>query len=513
MALDLQLNTYMKKQLEFKFLEIQRFITIDSVYYIAIVMILTISGQIKAHEIASTIMPDRDNQAVLKWDDHHIFTRTEAENWLQEYSVEDEFYNRKKNTQLYKKYEAYADDIYKKYQELLKEEVAKFPPRPHIFIRKDEGGSYSKNIRDGKSTNIIALQIKDESEGDIYAILAHEMAHYILNHGNRSQETLDKEVSAYFDASTGHDLNPDCWNRQRKNIVGENSLKELFKSLQIIGDFGMIHDDSTPLPIIYEKPEGMEKVLIKLAKESRKWGQCKQVGNALEVLYDQTRKICNIKKGTCDLSEKGLKDFKAASSRARKALLDCYQDVDIDLVKLMFKHDETNWGNIESSYIEMLEEETKLEDLDHHTREVIKVKIQKQNPYLAFLKIEILVKSKIQNELKKLGLELNNFSYISTEDEADILSTLILIDSPYPLSAEQVWLKRLNEEDKKECSYNHKSPRDRFSQGFRYADHHHSECYRAWRAGKIRLEINTPTKKEKLIRFILESNPSIELNY
>jgi hypothetical protein len=414
-----------------------------------------------------------------------------------------EVYSEQDYPDLYKRVKIALDDVYLEAEKNLKPYYSNMPEKP-IFIMTDIDAMLPLRISgSNRTTNILYINKSTASGNSLKGILAHEMSHYILDHGKKNK--IDEiEAVKHISVSPVSD-SVVCSAVRGYGIEIQSEVKELIDSM--LAATALVEEDTKGVPFdIQADSPWLERLMTRsiFGKYSEK-ESCKIAGDLRDTIavdiygkYCSNKGIqeCRIPVAVKRELSKKIDEFKVKA----RSCLENENDYFYSKVKEIFG--EEGYQFMRDAYDHNDYSEYPNPKLAASS---IKLLLSQSNPIDKIIAINEFGVSYLENKFMELGINKGNLRLTTSEDEADMLAQIILNgESDGTNSFAVSRLKYMTEVETKYCQdkvSNGGVPSYGFLTGI-----HHSQCWRYWRSVKLKKELKNPSKMDLLVKALLNNN-------
>lgn len=412
-------------------------------------------------------------------------------------------YSEKDHPELHRRVKLALDEVYQEAEKNLSGYYLNMPEKP-IFIITDTDAMLPMRISGNlRTSNILYINKSTASGNSLKGILAHEISHYILDHGKEDQ---DEEIDTVKHISVSPNTDSViCSTVSGHGVEIESEVKNLIDYM--LSTSALVEEDTKGVPFdIQDDSHWLEKLMTRsiFDKYSEK-KSCKTAGDLRDTIaVDIYVKYCSFK---------GIQECRIP------------QDVKKELSKLTdeFKVEARSCLEGENDYFyskvnELFGEEgyqmmrTAFDNDDYseypnpeRTEASIKILLSGRNPIDKLIEVNQSGARYLEDRFLELGINKRNLRLTTSKDEADMLAQVILNGESDDINSFAVSrLKYMSEVEKKYCQdivTNGGVP----NYGF-LTDIHHSQCWRYWRSVKLKQELRNSKQKNLLIKTLLENN-------
>lgn len=414
-----------------------------------------------------------------------------------------EIFNRNDHSDLYDKVELTLDSVYEEAKKILGPYYTNFPERP-IFILTDMDALLPMRISGTmRSTNILYVS-KKTTEGDaLIGVLAHELSHYILDHGKEDQE---EPIETVRHVSTNPNIDSViCSTVSGYGVEIESNVKELIDYM--LSATTLVEEDTqgVPFDIQYDTPL-IERLMTRsiFGKYNDK-KSCQEAGDLRDTIaVDIYVKYCSFKgiqecRIPSDIKEnlpQMISDFK---SKAKQCLEGEEEHLYSTLKELVGEEGyQMLRGSFESDDYSSFPK-------PERAKSQVRLLFSDSNPMDRIINMHKFSANYLEKYFQDLGLNKRELRLITSEDEADMLAQVILMnegDSKNSFAVSR--LQYMSESEKGYCQdkvAKGEMPGYGFLNGI-----HHSQCWRYWRSVRLKEELEDKEKKDLLVRTLLTFN-------
>ena len=414
-----------------------------------------------------------------------------------------EIFHKEDHLDLYAKINSTLDSVYEKAKRNLAPYYSNFPERP-IFILANMDALLPMHV-DGsnKSTNILYVSKKTAKGDALEGVLAHELSHYILDHGKEDQ---GEPIETVRHVST----NPIVDSVICSTVNGygneiESEVKDLIDYM--LSSTTLVEEDTmgVPFDIKYHTP------LLEQLMSSSIFGKyldkksCEEAGDLRDTIaVDIYVKYCSLKgiqecRIPSDIKEKLPQMISEFKSKAKLCLEGEEEHFDATLRELVGDDlYQTLKGAFENNDYSSFPK-------PERAKSQIELLFSDKNPMDRIIDMYQFGVSYLDKNFEELKINKRELRLITSEDEADMLAQVILIDQDETKNSFAISrLQYMTESEKKYCQdkvAKDEMPKYGFLNGI-----HHSQCWRYWRSVKLKKELKDTKKKDLLIRTLLNFN-------
>ncbi|MCB9060996.1 MAG: hypothetical protein H6622_05705 [Halobacteriovoraceae bacterium] len=407
------------------------------------------------------------------------------------------------NEFIYKELEKYTLELYDRYSELLGPYFDMLPQIPHIALGHFNGvNGIGVSVFEGinYTQNIIRVDKESFETGHSYAILAHEMAHYFLNHPSQIQRSLLIHSIYEFEHSlpiaSSHIWENDYTPQNTEEFISIN------RTIEKIGLFYLFPEFVLPFDF-YISSNGLTGVMQTFLEESDPSNQnCKEAIEISDQIGDEILSICSAGLQVCIHDKDTLINITELINNFETPAGECFKNKNQEFLKLVsfYFFDDANLDDLKKKY-----NQGSIEYKNSFEAQFFAILYAEKNPLEIIKDLFKNAKAELEWKLSKTNLNFANIRTITMEDEADILAQIILENKNPQISAEYFWFY-LNDYEKQQCRQIVDDQELEPVPGL-IIDPHRSPCYRYWRSLKLSRELKeTKDSKKYLIENILKLN-------
>ena len=414
-----------------------------------------------------------------------------------------EIYNKEDYPNIYKKIEETLDQVYEKAKKSLSPYYSNFPEKP-VFILTDMDGSLPMRINGASRTTNILYVRKGTVEGDaLRGVLAHEISHYILDHGREGQQDPIEEVKHISTAPNIDSIICSTLTGYETEI--EPDLKDLVDFMLSAPTLFEEDTQSVPFDIQYDTPL-IERIMTRsiIGKYNEK-ESCKKAGDLRDTIaVDIYVKYCSFKGLQGCRIPRELKDkLPQMISEFKNQARTCLEGEEEHFYSTFKELAGEEFFQITRDAFD--DNNYSIFPKPERPKAQIELLFSNRNPMDRIFEIHKFGKEWLENRLVELDINKKDLRLFTSEDEADILAQVILFqegnsENFYAISR----LQYMSNEEKNYCESkvaNGEMPNYGFLNQI-----HKSQCWRYWRSIKLKEELKNPSMKSLLVRTILQDN-------
>lgn len=403
----------------------------------------------------------------------------------------------------YQKVQSVLNEVYEAAKNNLSPYYKNIPPRPVVVLTDMDAMLPLRIDGEMRSSNILYIRKDSANSSSLRGVIAHEISHYILDHGKEDQEEEIETVKSITTTNIGESIICSTIEGYKTGIP--EGLKEVVDFM--LSKSMLIEEDTRDVPFDIQYDTDLTEALMTssiFGKYDEKQ-PCQKASDLRDTIaVDIYAKYCSLRGiQECRIPEKVKGDLVQLTEEFKKEATLCLENENTYFQnKLKEKIGDDTFRMLSSFY-----ESNDYSSFSRPRRAKFTIEqlFSNNNPMRILMNIYSHEKDSIDKDFKELGILKEDLRLLTSEDEADMLAQVILDDEVPNINSFAVSrLQYMTDEEKSYCQEK-VSRREMPNYGF-ISDTHHSQCWRYWRSRKLKNELKNPEKKKLLIKTLLDRN-------
>jgi len=343
-----------------------------------------------------------------------------------------------------------------------------------------------REARRYRTSNFMVIEDKYASGNleQLYGVIAHELGHFIRNHGNDSFDNKYDDIIYYAYDNTADNCVACMVNFDEE---GNELTKNVYELIDKISDHSSYYDVNTyeiPFTRFKNHEEKLVEILLEMLDKTPNDSKCQDAKKSYKLLQSSIE-IYDVK-GVGLSNSKLDMAFKYTAEEFKKNAGICFdgkRELFFNVLAKVLGNNGDEWLSKIASWQDHKKFSEYTEGMNSMQTELYQMLRDETDVYKIMEHMYKVGRLSIEEASKKIGFDIKNLRIVTQEDEADMEAISILKNTKYPFAFSKLAYFELKPNEKILCNNKEQKGEEVYYGSLH--DPHHDICWRYIRSRKL----------------------------